>query len=826
MKCSLLIVGLLMIGLFSCQKEVKEILGQPNQFIEQESKLLKAAVTSQKKQTYLNGYILNEQGLPLADAEVSCGEKTVLTNEKGFFVFKEVLDVNRDYALITVSKAGYRKGFRTFTPNRTKLAYHSEKIMLQADGIPQTIPASGGTITADGVKLTFPTYSIVKPSGAPYLGNVKVMVRYIDPLSPNFPLLVPGILSGLNTDGEINALQSFGMVNVEITDASGNKLEIGQGMKVKMELPAMNFGPASIPLWHFNEEYGIWVEQGTAVKTGNVYVAEVSHFSIWNVDLEFNDFELGLTFKTAGGAPISNLPVHIFESNDSYVSSFYTDNAGQAVLINCPSTQPLKLRIIYACDTIEYSLAPVTQSRDEIITLTAGISYDLTGSLKNCNSEPVKNQVFQVFLSNTGNFISLNGISDAQGNFSIGTILPSCVSNPQFTAQSSAFINNQYFLSAPVIVVPGSNSYNPQLCDSTGSAGQAFGDSDVVNIPDPNLLAKVRQTINKPAGTIYYVDVKNVKGLNADFSNIQSIVGLQYFTGLDTLILSSNQISDINPLKELTSIRFLHLGANPIISIEAVRQMHNLLELGLHEGEFTDFTPIAGLVNLMSLDLSETQLSDLSVIQNLTKLKYFYCDFTQVSSVLPLQSCLFLEYLGIDYCQITSLNGLQGLRRLKELTLNGNNVSSINQLQNLDSLTDLHLSNNNITSLASLQNLSNLTVLYSSSNSIADITGLQNKPRLKFLDLQSNQISNIGALQTSIQLEELNLSSNTISNLAGLQSLNQLKKLTLYFNQISDIQPLINGVSGLLVLEIQAGNTIPANQIISFQTNHPGCTVN
>jgi len=43
--------------------------------------------------------------------------------------------------------------------------------------------------------------------------------------------------------------------------------------------------PTSIPLWYFNESNGLWKQDGTATKTGNTYVGEVSHFSWWNCDL-------------------------------------------------------------------------------------------------------------------------------------------------------------------------------------------------------------------------------------------------------------------------------------------------------------------------------------------------------------------------------------------------------------------------------------------------------------------------------------------------------------------------------------------------------------
>jgi hypothetical protein len=46
-----------------------------------------------------------------------------------------------------------------------------------------------------------------------------------------------------------------------------------------------NNPPATIPLWHFDEEKGIWVEEGIAIRQGNGYIGTVKHFSWVNLDL-------------------------------------------------------------------------------------------------------------------------------------------------------------------------------------------------------------------------------------------------------------------------------------------------------------------------------------------------------------------------------------------------------------------------------------------------------------------------------------------------------------------------------------------------------------
>ena len=53
-----------------------------------------------------------------------------------------------------------------------------------------------------------------------------------------------------------------------------------------MNIPAdqLSSAPAQIPLWYFDEEKGVWQEEGFAKREGNKYVGTVTHFTDWNCD--------------------------------------------------------------------------------------------------------------------------------------------------------------------------------------------------------------------------------------------------------------------------------------------------------------------------------------------------------------------------------------------------------------------------------------------------------------------------------------------------------------------------------------------------------------
>ena len=811
MKKSLPCLILVNVILLSCQKEFKyepitPITPTNPDVVDVENQKLAAVITRSTSTSYLNGLIVNEQHQPVANATVSCGGKSVTSDNNGFFYFAESLTVNEDYALITVTKSGFMKGFRTFTPNRNIEAYHTEKIILQAAGSSAGVPSSGGEITVDGIKLTFPSNAVVKMDGSAFSGNIKAIARHINPSSANFPLMVPGTLSGLNKAGEIKSLQSFGMANVELQDDAGNKLEIAPGKTIKMEIPAPSNGPASIPLWHFNESFGVWIEQGTALKQGNAYVAEVNHFSIWDIGLEVNDFELNLKFQNSNAAVVANLRVDLYRPGNIFVTTLFTDNAGEATLINCPSNETLAFTVTYPCDTLVYNLAPVTQARSEIITLNSPDlqTYQLNGILYECNNLALPNQAFQLFLTEANNVTMLNGISDAQGHFNLSTILPKCQGG-NLSAQTTAYFNNQYFVTKLTATVAGTNAYNPALCNDTTTPpviGQLFNDSDVVNIPDAGLRQGVRTAINKPAGTIYYKDVKNVESLEIQ-NGIQSLTGLQFFTGLSELVLHGNLIADLAPLQDLVALKKLSLYGNQI----------------------ADLSPLQKLTGLTALSLSNNQLTDITALQNLRSLTVLNLSENKISNIGPLQNLTALTALFFDQNQVADISALQNLTAIFHLSLFENKVADISPLQNLSALNYLTLDWNQISDISPLQNLTGLRMLSLGFNPISNITPVQNLTKLQTFGFGPSQVSDISPLRNLVDLIELMLGGNKISDISPLQNLPALDKLYLANNQITTIQPVAGGWLSLTHLEIKSGNAIPANEITAFESAHPNCTV-
>ncbi|MEA4812521.1 MAG: hypothetical protein VB108_08130 [Anaerolineaceae bacterium] len=104
----------------------------------------------------------------------------------------------------------------------------------------------------------------------------------------------------------------------------------------------------------------------------------------------------------------------------------------------------------------------------------------------------------------------------------------------------------------PAQVVEQNKNSEPEQAQTTPEQVQAT----VVNFTDSALETIVRASIGKPSGDITVDDVKTVTRLDlsnkyqhyiSDETVIKDINGLEYFTSLEMLDLSSHLVSDITP---------------------------------------------------------------------------------------------------------------------------------------------------------------------------------------------------------------------------------------------------------------------------------------
>ncbi len=407
-----LFLSLIIILTFNCQKELSGV----NNRIDQSPRATLPITAT------LQGTITNETGTPAAGASIRVGNKTTITDAKGYFRITNA-SLDKNASVVTAEMPGYFKAYRVFSA--TSGANHIA-IKLIKKNLAGTIPSSGGTATlTDGTKIALPANSVVyKNGGAPYSGNINVFATYIDPTSSDISQTVPGSFVADDINNKRVILSSYGMLAVELETGSGDKLQIATTSAAVLTVPVpaslRSSAPANIPLWYMDEQTGIWKEEGAATRTGDVYTGSVRHFSFWNCDISVPVVTLSLTLKSKEGSPLVHALVRIKRTvwGGSYG---YTDSLGQVSGL-VPSNENLELEVLDPCNNPIYStnIGPFTQNASLgvlSVNITTASLVTIRGKLVNCSNGIVSNGTAIIYLDNSQRYVSTNNMGEFDATF-------------------------------------------------------------------------------------------------------------------------------------------------------------------------------------------------------------------------------------------------------------------------------------------------------------------------------------------------------------------------------------------------------------------------
>lgn len=385
----------------------------------------------------VQGKIMDESGVPLQGAVVTFDNKSATTDVSGHFLLSGV-NLKENGSVLKCTKTGYKDGFHLLSndyatvPSTTPTK--NVRLRLYQKGIDGTVVSStGGRLTfSDGVELDFPANAFKNADGTPYNGTVNVDYSLLLPNDDHFAELLPGSLVGVRGNSE-GALASYSMIETELTDNAGNKLQIADGKKVNISFPIeasmTSQAPNTIPLWHMDESTGKWIEEGSATLVGNRYVGEVSHFSWWNCDMYNAIIELTFRLVDQNGNPLGNTYCNITGAN-TYLwhSGGNTDAAGYA---QCRVSPNELLNFIATSSSCGYqtihsqNIGPFTTDTNLgniVVTLTGNTApIVVRGTIADCQNAPIATGIARLLVN--GEYFSAN--ADASGNFSL--TLPHCL---------------------------------------------------------------------------------------------------------------------------------------------------------------------------------------------------------------------------------------------------------------------------------------------------------------------------------------------------------------------------------------------------------------
>lgn len=330
-----------------------------------------------------------------------------------------------------------------------------------------------------------------------------------------------------------------------------------------------------------------------------------------------------------------------------------------------------------------------------------------------------------------------------------------------------------------------------------------------------------------------------VTSLNLDNCNLPSLDYISYFTNLEELSCSNNNLKQVN-LNSLKKLRYLNIQNSGVIELKidelenletllcsnneltslSINHLNNLRQLICNNNKLTSLD--VSNQNLWNLDCDQNELSSLD-IKHMTNLEVLYCRENKLTTLdLSGQSTGFRS-LDCSYNELSALQ-IGHLTSLEWLNCRNNPLTTLD-VTNLHSLRFLNFGNTSITDI-DLSGLSNLEELICTYTGLKELSlsswpelkrlycwGMKNlpaeldfsaNPKLESLDCEStgitslnvSQCPNLGYLYCSNnRISTLDLSNNT--NLQYLNCVNQQlgsgMKLALYLPEV--LQDLWNQIS-------------------------------
>lgn len=477
------------------------------------------------------GQVIDENNNAIENAIVKIGANQVNTDSNGVFILKNAI-VYQKFAHIMVEKMGFLHGSRSIIPTD---GMNQVKIMLIANTPIASISTgqSSEVILSNGTKVIFDG-AFEDENGNTYSGTVNVFAYHLETSNSNLSDLMPGMLFAESEDGSAKVLQTFGMLNVELAGASGEKLQISEGhtaeISIKIDNTQQATANSTIPLWHFDEENGYWKEEGEATRQGDYYVGSVSHFSWWNVDAYQSMTTLNITIVDAENNPIPNLEVTLTDQN-GFTSSALTTNQYGNISGLIPTNNILTLETSGSLNYQEQIGSFSSNSSITIVISSASINtFNFSGNALDCGNNPFSNGYAVITANNVLSYVPLiNGTFTSsyatyQDSFNYA-VYGVNFSNNEFssivTGQADVNVSNSILIN-DLLVCLNSNAINLTGDFNllvTRDDGSTFSfPNEIIQLVSPNNY-KTTTTGGWAAGTI-----APDQGFNFSITNLNGII--------------------------------------------------------------------------------------------------------------------------------------------------------------------------------------------------------------------------------------------------------------------------------------------------------------
>ena len=260
-------------------------------------------------------------GEGIANVQVSVGGYTTTTDAQGFYKMENIAaedkavvtfdaeDYYRNSAVVQIDQ--YLEGTTTLSPNYLEFALDKYTDTYTGDSESEI-----AWKVEDGFGLSIPGGIYIDAEGNAYSGTVTARRTYREQSESSKDVAFPGTYSGENSSGTVVPFVSYGFVVIDLSDANGAPLGISG--TITLTFPATGATEEIIPLWYYDYELGLWIEEGYAqLQADNSYMGEVSHTGTWSLSKPI-DIATGVyrgRILNEDGTPAGDVRVHAVGEN-------------------------------------------------------------------------------------------------------------------------------------------------------------------------------------------------------------------------------------------------------------------------------------------------------------------------------------------------------------------------------------------------------------------------------------------------------------------------------------------------------------------------------
>ncbi|WP_452598313.1 hypothetical protein [Pontimicrobium sp. MEBiC01747] len=753
------------------------------------------------------GEIVNEDGGRVNNAQVIIGGISTYTDHNGIFVLNEV-NVYENFALIKATKEGYVLGSKVIIPDQNGV--NNIKItLLKKDIIGSVNSGENSEISLpNGSKVTFQG-DFIRDNGTPYSGQVDVVMHYLEPNEANIFTEMPGMLFGMRGDGTASAMETYGMLSINLFTPSGESLNISETSSSNIEFPISSThqnSPSEVPLWYFDEEVGYWKEQGKALKSGNKYIAEVSHFSWWNCDIPFNYINFCYTLLDGTTTnELSNINVEIIRNNTGELIFYGTTNINGTECGIIPINEEITFNIYgndECVETIVYSetLGPYLSNVSETINVTNLPSELqttlLTGTLNTC-SGGITNGYALIYESGASPYSNSEIVSIIDGtiNYPMTYCVGSNYTMIVLDIESS-------LISEEIAIIPNTAVTTIEEVNVCGNAIGGVYNGDVIlesqlEVDVFGLFGYSEITGDLTIGALEISGETDITSLNT-LSNLTTVGG-------EVVIVRNSVLTTLTGLDNLNSIFFrLNILSNDsltsIINFDNLTTQANQSGFSIIISNNSSLTGITGFNNLSTLNNKTLWISGNPQLTSIT-------GFSELEST----GSLFLT-LNESLVDISGLSNLSVIE--SSFYIRANNVlNSLIDLTGLTSVGSTEISyNDSLVSLSGLENVTNINGSLSIKHndnleSISELNSIENISGSITISW-NNSISSLSDFNNLISVASIEIRENPIlTTMSGFENLNQILGLGLLIYD----NPVLEEVSGF--------NNLTSNGVFTLINN-------